>query len=170
MKGLSRETRKGGFVLDSVKFHSITDRYLDDVYKATLSCCKNRDDVEDAVQNAFLKLLKSDTQFNDDEHIKRWLIRVAVNECKNNWKSFWYRNKVSFDDLDTDPSYRDEIHGELMGTLTKLPQKYQAVIHLYYYEGYNVKEISEILSISESNVQIRLMRARNKLKKLLEEA
>ncbi len=156
--------------MDAVKYHSICDRMLDDVYKAALSCCKNRDDADDAVQNAFLKLLKTDTEFTDDEHIKRWLIRVAVNECKSGWRSFWHRNKVSFDDLDTEPSYRDETHGELLGTLNRLPQNYRAVIHLYYYEGYDVREIAEILSITESNVQIRLMRARNKMKKLLEEA
>jgi len=156
--------------MDAVKYHSIADRYLDNVYRTVLSCCKNKENAEDAVQNAFIKLLQTDTEFTDDEHIKRWLIRVAVNECKNGWRSFWHRNKVSFEDLDTEPSYRDEIHGELLGTLEKLPQNYRAVIHLYYYEGYNVREISEILNISESNVQIRLKRARDKMRTLLKEA
>ncbi|MBQ2444456.1 MAG: sigma-70 family RNA polymerase sigma factor [Clostridia bacterium] len=156
--------------MDSTEYHRIVDRYLDDVYRTVLSCCKNRENAEDAVQNAFLKLLKlKDTEFTDSEHIKRWLIRVALNECKNVWKSFWNRNKVSFDDLDTDPSYRDEIHEELIHVLEKLPQNYRAVIHLYYYEGYPVKDIADILEISESNVQIRLKRARDKLKVLLEE-
>ena len=154
--------------MDAVKYHSICDRMIDDVYKAVLSCCKNKDDVDDAVQNAFLKLLKTDDEFSDDEHIKRWLIRVAINECKNTWRSFWHKNKVSFEDLETEPSYCDEIHGELLNTLNMLPQNYRAVIHLYYYEGYDVREIAEILNITESNVQIRLMRARNKMKKLLE--
>ena len=156
--------------MDAVKYHSIADRYLDDVYRTVLSCCKNKENAEDAVQNAFLKLLNTDTEFTDDEHIKRWLIRAAINECKNGWKSFWHRNKVSFDDLDTEPSYRDNTHEELLGTLEKLPKNYRAVIHLYYYEGYNVREISEILDISQSNVQVRLKRARDKLKKILEEA
>ena len=154
--------------MDAVHYHSICDRYIDDVYRAALGCCKNRDDADDAVQNAFMKLLSTKTDFTDDEHIKRWLIKVAVNECKSTWRSFWHRNKVSFDDLETEPSYRDEVHGELLGTLNKLPQNYKAVIHLYYYEGYDVKEIADILGITESNVQIRLMRARNKMKVLLE--
>ncbi len=156
--------------MDSTEYHRVVDRYLDDVYRTVLSCCKNKENAEDAVQNAFLKLLKAkDTEFTDMEHIKRWLIRVALNECKNVWKSFWNRNKISFDDLDTDPSYRDETHEELMNVLDKLPQNYRAVIHLYYYEGYSVKEISEIVGISESNVQVRLKRARDKMKVLLEE-
>lgn len=154
--------------MDAVKYHSIVDRYIDSVYKAALSCCKNKDDADDAVQNAFLKLWKSNEEFTDDEHIKRWLIRVAVNECKSTWRSFWHRNKVSFDDLDTEPAYRDEAHSELLDVIEKLPQNYKAVIHLYYYEGYDVREISQILGITESNVQIRLMRARNKMKTILE--
>ena len=159
----------GGIELDPVKYHSIADRYLDDVYRTVLGCCKNKENAEDAVQNAFLKLLKTDDEFTDDEHIKRWLIRVAVNECKNMWKSFWHRNKTSFDDLGTEPSYRDDTHAELLGIIDSLPQNYKAVIHLYYYEGYSVREISEILAISESNVQIRLKRARDKMKNLIGE-
>lgn len=161
---------KGGVVVDSTEYQRIVEKYLDDIYRTVLCCCKHKENAEDAVQNAFLKLLKSkDTDFQDEEHIKRWLIKVSLNECKNMWQSFWNRNKVSFDELDTDPSYRDETHSELLDILDKLPHNYRAVVHLYYYEGYSVKEIAMILSISESNVQIRLKRARDKMKVLLEE-
>lgn len=156
--------------MDSTDYHRIVDKYLDSVYRTVLSCCKNKENAEDAVQNAFLKLLKAkNTEFTDEEHIKRWLIKVALNECKNVWKSFWQKNKISFDDLNTEPVYRNETHEELLHILSRLPQNYKAVIHLYYYEGYSVREITEILGISESNVQIRLKRARDKIKVLLEE-
>ena len=152
------------------EYHRIAEKYLDDVYRTVLCSCGNRENAEDAVQNAFLKLLRENkTKFNDDEHIKRWLITVALNECKNMWKSFWNRNKVSFDDLDTEPSYRDNIHTEVIEALDKLPQNYRVVIHLYYYEEYSVKEIAAIVGISESNVQVRLKRARDKMKVLLGE-
>ncbi len=155
--------------MNSAEYRRISEKYINTVYKAALSCCKNKADAEDAVQNAFIKLLKTDTEFTDDEHIKKWLIRVAVNECKNVWKSFWHRNIVSFDELDKEPEYVENGQGELFSEIMKLPKKYSTVIHLYYYEGYSVKEISEILNISQSNVQIRLMRARNKLKEMLKE-
>ena len=71
---------------------------------------------------------------------------------------FWHKNKISFDDLDTDPSYRDQTHVELLEALDKLPANYRIVLHLYYYEGYSVKEIKAILGISESNVQARQKR------------
>ena len=156
--------------MESKEYRRIAETYLDDVYRAVFCCCGNRENAEDAVQNAFVKLLRAnELEFNDDEHIKRWLITVALNECKNVWKSFWNRNKVSFDDLDTEPSYHDNIHEELIEALDKLPKNYRVVIHLYYYEDYSVKEIAAILGISESNVQVRLKRARDKMKVLIGE-
>ena len=156
--------------MDAFEFNRIAEQYTDIVYRATLSYCKNRNDAEDVVQNTFIKLLKTDTEFKDDEHIRKWLIHVAMNECKNIWKSFWHRNITSFDELDTEPEYMEENERELFEEVMKLPNKYSIVLHLYYYEGYNVKEIAQTLEISESNVQTRLMRARNKLKERLQEA
>ena len=161
---------KGDEKMDSTEYQNIAQTYLDDVYRTVYCCCKNKENAEDAVQNAFLKLLRSkNTEFTDEKHVKRWLIRVALNECKNMWGSFWNRNKLSFDELDTDPSYRDDAHEELIEALDKLPQNYRTVIHLYYYEGYSVKEISMIIGISESNVQVRLKRARDKMRMFLRE-
>lgn len=156
--------------MDAFKFNAISDQYIDVVYRVSLSYCKNKSDAEDVVQNAFMKLLKTDTEFVDDEHIRKWLVKVAVNECKNISKSFWYRNITSFDELDKEPEYTQSDEKELFEEVMKLPKKYSVVLHLYYYEGYSVKEIAQTLEISESNVQTRLMRARNKLKENLQEA
>ncbi len=152
------------------EFNRIAEQYTDIVYRSALIYCKNKNDAEDAVQNTFLKLLKTNSKFNDEEHIRRWLIRVAVNECKNMWKSFWHRNITSFDELEKEPVYIEPEKEELFNEVMKLPQKYRIVIHLYYYEGYSVKEIAHILDISDTNVQTRLMRARNKLREQLKEA
>lgn len=156
--------------MDAFKFNAITEQYINTVYRATFSYCKNKSDAEDAVQNTFIKLLKSDIEFKDDEHTRKWLIKVAINECKNMSKSFWNRNITSFDELEKEPEYIESDEKELFEEVMKLPKKYSIVLHLYYYEGYNVKEIAQILEITESNVQTRLMRARNKLKENLQEA
>jgi len=66
-------------------YETIVTRNIDIVYRTALSYCKNTYDAEDIVQNTFAKLLQSDMDFQDDEHIRKWLIRVAVNECKNKW-------------------------------------------------------------------------------------
>lgn len=89
--------------MDAFKFNAIADKYIDVVYRASLSYCKNKSDAEDVVQNTFMKLLKTETEFVDDEHIRKWLVKVAVNECKNILKSFWNRNITSFDELDKEP-------------------------------------------------------------------
>lgn len=156
--------------MEASEFNRIAEQYTDIVYRSALSYCKNKNDAEDAVQNTFLKLLKTDLKFNDEEHIRKWLIRVAVNECKNIWKSFWRKNITSFDELEKEPVYIEPVKRELFNEVMKLPQKYSVVIHLYYYEGYSVKEIAQILDISDTNVQTRLMRARNKLREQLKGA
>ncbi len=143
--------------------------YTDILYRAALSCCKNKADAEDAVQNTFVKLLKSDLCFQDEEHLRRWLIRVVINESRNIWKSFWRKNTVPIEEWDDAVSDENDRKRELYEAVMQLPAKYSVVVHLYYYEGYSVREIGGILGISESNVQTRLMRARNKLKKQLKE-
>lgn len=156
--------------MDSEEYNRIASKYIDTVYRSAYSCCKNKADAEDAVQNTFMKLLGADVEFSDDEHIKKWLIRVAVNECKNLWKSFRWRNIISLNDLEKEPEYNEPYENEIFSEVMKLPHKYRTVIHLYYYEGYSVKETAQIMGISESNVQVRLLRARKKLKEILEEA
>ncbi len=151
-------------------YEAIVNQNLDAVYRTALSYCKNTYDAEDVVQNTFAKLLQADVAFEDDRHIRRWLIRVAVNECKNMWKSFWRKNVCSIEELCYEPEDVTPQQKELLEEVLRLPPKYRIVIHLYYYEGYHVKEIAEMLKMSESNVQIRLMRARKKLKEQIKEA
>ncbi|MDE6851155.1 MAG: RNA polymerase sigma factor [Lachnospiraceae bacterium] len=149
-------------------YERIVTENIDIVYRTTLCYCKNQRDAEDVVQNTFLKLIQSEQEFADEEHVRKWLIRVAVNECKNIWKSYWNRNVISLDTLEYEQgTTRTEEERDLLQAVMALPPKYRIVVHLYYYEGYHVKEIADILHLSESNVQIRLMRARKKLKELL---
>lgn len=151
-------------------YEKIVAENIDFVYRVSLCYCKNQRDAEDVVQNTFLKLIQSKQEFTDDEHIRKWLVRVAVNECKNMWKSYWNRNVISLDTLEYEQeTARSEEQQELLQAVMELAPKYRIVVHLYYYEGYHVKEIADMLHLSESNVQIRLMRARKKLKDLLEE-
>ena len=155
--------------MDAGEYRRIAEAYIDDIYRAALSCCRSRSDAEDAVQNAFVKLMTADVTFTDDEHIRRWLIRVAVNECRNSLNSFWRRRVSFFDELEQEPSASDDERW-LLSEIGRLPAKYSAVLYLHYYEGYRCAEIGALLHLSESNVQTRLMRARKMLKKRLEEA
>lgn len=151
-------------------YDKIVEENINFVYRAAVCYCKNTRDAEDIVQNTFLKLLQSGQEFQDKEHTRKWLVRVAVNECKNMWKSYWNRNVISLETLEYEKeTVRTDEQKELLQAVMGLPPKYRIVIHLYYYEGYHVKEIADMLHLSESNVQIRLMRARKKLKEYLKE-
>ena len=163
--------------MEKKKIEAIAGLYLDSVYRVALNYCKDREEAKDAVQNAFYKLMTTETVFTDDEHVHRWLIRVTINECKGIWRSFWHRNVVSLDELreesgddvelgrvDGNPS---EQAYDVWEAVTKLPPKFSVVLHLYYKEGYDVGEIAEILGQTYQNVSVRLCRGRKKLKERL---
>lgn len=156
--------------VEDTEYDRIVNMYADVVYRVALSYCKNKYDAEDIVQNTFVKMLREDMEFQDDEHIRKWLIRVAVNECKSMWRSFWRKNVSSLDEIEKEPIFTTQEKSDLFYAVMKLPQKYRIVVHLYYYEEYTIKEIAGILGITETAIQTRLMRARNNLKQQLKEA
>ena len=89
--------------MDRIEFERLTIKYLDMVFRFCLSCVDHREDAEDLTQNVFLKPWKSDQVFADDESVKRWLIRVAVNESRDLFRSPWRKRRISLDDLNTEP-------------------------------------------------------------------
>lgn len=146
--------------------------YADSLFKIAYSVCKNKDDAEDAVQQTFLNFYNCNRTFENDEHIKNYLVKITVNNCKHMFLSPWHKKVVLFDEYCNDDYYTidnmDE-HFEVYNAVMSLPEKYRIVVHLYYFEDYNVKEIANIISEKETTIQTRLMRARNKLKNLLKE-
>ncbi len=140
---------------------------LDVVYRAALACCQNPADAEDVVQSTFEKLLRSDTAFTDEAHLRRWLVRVAVNEGRNLWKSFWRRNVTSLEGLNLEPAAPEGGQSALLEAVLALPVEYRTVLHLYYYEGYSTGEIAQLLHLTEANVRARMKRGRDKLRQQL---
>ncbi|MBR6537631.1 MAG: RNA polymerase sigma factor [Lachnospiraceae bacterium] len=165
--------------MDSAEVEIVAKKYLDSIYRVAINYAKNVQDAGDAVQNAFLKLIKTDMVFSDEEHIRKWLIKVTINECKSFWRRLSRHSVSSLDELyDNGYELPAASHTEyntanrareLWDAVMHLPAKYSIVLHLYYYEGYSVDEISKMAVISKSNVQIRLMRGRTMLKESLEE-
>lgn len=109
-------------------------------------------------------------QFEDKQHLRAWLIRVAINKAKNLTRTFWRRNKCSLEDYMETLTFEDTDSRNLFEEVMKLPDKYRIIIHLFYYEDYSVREIAEILKLSESNVKTRLSRGRTLLRNTLKEA
>jgi RNA polymerase sigma-70 factor (ECF subfamily) len=129
---------------------------------------KNGMDAEDAVQETFYKYYRCCKQFESDNHIKAWLILTASNYCKDLLKH-WWRKKQDIDECrDVQSNSKVEID-ELMSCIMELPDKYKTTVYMYYYEGYNSREIADIMNKSESTVRTYLQRARNILKKKMVE-
>lgn len=144
-------------------FTAAAERHLDMVYRVALNWFRNPADAEDAAQTAMLKLWQADTEFTDDEHLRRWLVRVTLNVCRDMARSPWRRHTVSLEEL-PEPSFSDEERRSVYREVMALPGKYRLPLYLYYYEGYSVSEIGELLRLNASTVQTRLARARGKLK------
>lgn len=156
--------------MDTKEFERLTTLFLDCIYRVAWSGCRNYTDAEDVVQNTFLKLLQRKENFAEDTQAKYWLIRVTMNECKSLWRTPWKQRVTSTEELFCEPAFETPEQSELYYAVRELPVKYRQVVHLYYFEDYNVKEIAGILKISETTVQTRLLRARQKLKEKLKEA
>lgn len=137
------------------------------LFLIALSYTKNQMDAQDILQNTFLKLWKNTKAFKNDEHLDKWLTRVAVNESKNLLKSPFKNRSVPLEGNDVKYDFETEQDQWLFDAVMKLPLKQRTVIHLFYYEDMSVKEIAETLSIRSNAVKTRLSRGRMQLKNIL---
>ena len=153
--------------MDNAQMAAIYDRMKDTVYRVALAYCRNVQDAEDITHDVFLIRFRHDAPFPDDEAEKAWMLRVTVNQCKNLLKSFRRRFSVPLEDA-AEVCYTEPEH-RIWDAVNALPKTYRLVIHLYYYEGYSVREIGEITGKSETAVQTQLYRARKLLKQQLGE-
>jgi RNA polymerase sigma-70 factor (ECF subfamily) len=147
----------------------LMNMYKNNVYAAAFSICKNASDAEDVVQDTFLQYYMTHKNFDNEQHIRAWLLRVAINKAKNIQSSFWHRNGMPLDDFIETLSFETPETKELFEEVMKLPEKYRVVVHLFYFEDYSIKEIAKILRTTESNIKVRLSRGRVKLKDALKE-
>ena len=150
------------------EFNRAAERHLDMVYRIALNWFRHPPDAEDAAQEAMLRLWRTDTVFESEEHLRRWLVKVTVNECKRITLRPWRSRTAALEDCDR-PVFEDREKRELYEAVMELPGKYRMPLYLYYYEGYAVNEVGEFLGLKPSTVQTRLARGREKLKKMLTE-
>lgn len=123
-------------------------------------------DAEDAVQEVFLRLLSAQPHFRDEEHEKAWLIRATLNRAGDLRRAASYQSAPLEEAAE---AAAPEEHHHLLSAVRSLPGKYSAVIHLYYYEGYSIKEISKLLALPAPTVGTRLARGRERLRQILKE-
>ena len=147
----------------------VLQKYSKMVYRLAYVRTKNRADTEDLLQEVFLRFLKSNIPFSDNEHCKAWLIRITINYSKNLLTSAWFRKTVFMEDgLENYANVAEQGKSDVFYAVLELPVKYRVVVHLYYYEDFSVAEISTMLNRKESTVKTQLYRARELLKKKLQ--
>lgn len=148
----------------------ILDLYADTVLRIAYQNVKNITDAEDICQEVFLKLIEIERSFESEEHLKAFIIRITVNKCKDYFRSGWFRRRVSSKEaeiIENCKSSVSETEDSVLESVMELPLNYRNVIYLYYYEGYSVNEIAEILHKKEGTIKTWLYRARKQLKMIL---
>ena len=142
-------------------------RYGDTVRRLCMVHLKNYADTEDIFQTVFLKYVLSSVAFENEEHEKAWLIRTTLHRACDIRKSAAQRNLPLEEAVLAAAPEAEE--GNLLAAVRALPDKYGAVIHLYYYEGYSIQEIANLLGVPVPTVGTRLARGRERLRQLLKE-
>lgn len=120
--------------LDRGEAERLVHAYSDLILRLSYTYLKSTDDAQDICQTVFLKLLQKPQAFSSPEHEKAWIIRTAVNLCKDHLKSGWRRATVALDAAEAVPAPAEE-EGRLLSAVNLLPPKYRTVIYLYYYEA-----------------------------------
>lgn len=149
---------------------ALYDKYYEMIWRICLVRFGNSHDAYDAVQETFVRLMNYNKPFQNEEHEKAWLIRTAVNYCKDVMKSSHRKNEICLDEgkpLET--GMVPEEYSEVYETMMELPEEYRVILYLYYYEWYSLKEIAEMLGINASTLRSRFARAKEVMKEYLED-
>ena len=147
--------------MDQELFHRTYEKYGPALYRFCLLQMKHPQDAEDVLQEVFVKRLYRAPVFQSEEHERRWLFRVALNQCRDQWKHS-RRKEVPLQDAALVALPEEE--RTLLEQVAQLPEKLRTVIHLHYYEGYSVEEIARLLGITVSAVKMRMKRGREALR------
>lgn len=149
------------------EFTALAEAHMSLVYRVALNCLKHPADADDVTQNVFLRLFRASPAFATEEHARRWLIRVAVNESKRLLTAPWRSRTAGLEEAAHLAHPEDGEKRALLRAVMELPEKYRLPLYLYYYEGYSVDETAELTGSKPSTVQTRLARGRDRLREAL---
>ncbi len=139
-------------------------KHADMIYRIAYQNTGSTADAEDILQEVSIALVTKNAPLENEEHLKRWLIRVTINKCRDLHRHLKVIETEPLEDHEDIPA--DE-KGEIMEELQQLPEQYRNIIYLYYYEQYTLQEIADIMKKSINTISSGLQRARNQLKRVL---
>ena len=152
-------------------FEELYERYANDVLRVSYFYLGDMQKAEDVCQDVFVRLITNNPVIDLGKE-KAWLLKVAMNRCKDLWRSGWVKRVVlgspSFELVPAPDDYvKHEDEDEMMTAIHKLPAVFKEVILLHYYQGLPIADISQMLSLPEGTIASRLSRGRKKLEIIL---
>lgn len=155
----------------NVYFEELYDRYANKVYRKCYSFVYNQEKAQDFTHDIFLKLIVKIGTFKETSRFSTWLYSITYNYCMDQIrvkkKQKEYALDENYDIEDSDDSGLDELQSQgLYKSLEKMPSDEKALLLMKYQDDFSIKDISETLKISESAVKMRLLRSKEKLRKL----
>ena len=160
---------------DSAAFDQIVEAHQGRIARLVFRLLGNPDEVQDVVQEVFLAVFENLKRFRGESKLSTWLTTIALNKCRSHRRRSLLRLRSLFRIARTltVPSEQDrpaestEIHEELRRAVRRLPARYREPVVLRYFGELPVPEISKVLGISVNNVEVRLTRARHRLRAML---
>ena len=162
-----RETRAPGGRMDEAVFEELYEKYANDVLRVSYFYLGDRQQAEDVTQDVFIRLLTNAPDLVPGRE-KAWLLKVALNRCRDLWRAAWVKRVVLGSpamELTPAPDQMDDRMER-----QELPTDFRDVILLHYYQGYGIAEIAEMLKVPEGTISSRLSRGRKKLEDILKES
>lgn len=163
-----------GAGMDEARLTELVDRHGTRVLRTAFMYVHDHQRAEDISQEVFIKLFRTNPRFESEEHEKAWILRVTINLCKDQLKSFWSK-RIVLDDTKTGESGPDTAEvvtakdqaNRLLAAVMTLPEAFKTPILLYYYQHLSSQEIASIMQTPEATVRSRLKRGRDKLQAIL---
>ena len=159
--------------MDDRQFEALYEKYANDVLRVSYFYLGDRQQAEDVTQDVFVRLLTSNPDLEEGRE-KAWLLKVALNRCRDIWRSAWMRRVISgspvFEMIPGPDTINQRMEKqEILAAVNNLPPDFREIFILHYYQGYNISEIAQITGVPEGTVSSRLARGRTKLEKILGE-
>ena len=150
------------------ELRAAVEKNRDLVFRIAYTYLRDAADADDVTQDVFVKLLRREGSFESGEHLRNWLVRVCVNECRSLFRRPW-RRVEDIEAYANSLRMPSEGHAELLTSVMRLPEKYRVPLVLHYYVGLSTGEVAELLRLPGATARTRLARARGRLREMLAE-
>ncbi|MBR3763513.1 MAG: sigma-70 family RNA polymerase sigma factor [Clostridia bacterium] len=156
---------------NTLYFTELYEKYATDVLRMCYFYLADRQKAEDVCQDVFVRLITTNPVLQEGRE-KAWLLKVAMNRCRDLWRGAWLKRVVLgspvFELVPAPDQYSQMAdQQEMMAAINQLPSMFKEVILLHYYQGYGISEIAEMMELPEGTISSRLSRGRKKLELIL---